>query len=369
MKLVDVELVQNEDKSYSICIGDGEKGKLVDVLKKTGANKILLVTNETVYELYSEIFPQLFEKSSLKVEYCILPDGEAYKNKTSLETILACAFECKLERKDAMVAFGGGVIGDITGFAASVYLRGVNFVQMPTTILAQVDSSVGGKVAINTPYGKNLIGAFYQPKAVVSDLGFLKTLPKREILTGLSEVVKYAFIEKVCGIEFIDFAKFLYSNSKSILSLDFEKTELLIEHSCKLKAAVVRQDEKEQGLRAVLNFGHTVGHAIEKATSYNVFTHGEAVAIGMRAAMLISLRMGKINEEYYRFSIDLLNSFGLNYNIPKNISLEKIQEALTYDKKVKDGVIRFVLPVGYAMVEIVDNVDADLLNGVLKELY
>lgn len=369
MQTINVEIINNDTKNYPIYIGESLIGKVKEVVENLSPQKLLVVTNETIYELYSELLVKVFENARASIAYCILPDGESYKNKTSLETILACAFENKLERNDVMIAFGGGVIGDITGFAASIYLRGINFIQIPTTILAQVDSSVGGKVAINTSYGKNLIGAFYQPKAVISDLKLLSTLPRREVLTGLSEVIKYSFIEKSCGNDFEDFAKYLYANQQNILKLEVDKLEPVIEKSCLLKAAVVRQDEKEKGLRVILNFGHTIGHAIEKCTKYSVFTHGEAVAIGMKTVFLIALYWGKINEEYYDFACDLLKSYGLDFKITKEVSTEQLMTALTYDKKVKNGKVRFVLPIGYAKVDVFDDVDFHIVEDALKEMY
>lgn len=369
MQTVDVKIPCSENKSYQIFIGDNTSEKFPEIINMISSRKILVVTNETIYEIFSDKIKQIYACDGKIVEYCILPDGETYKNKNSLETILTCAFEAKLERNDVMVAFGGGVIGDITGFAAAIYLRGINFVQVPTTILAQVDSSVGGKVAVNTPYGKNLLGAFYQPKVVISDLNFLKTLPEREILTGLAEVVKYSFIEKSCGTEFSDFAQFLYANQSAIIKLETDKISTVIETSCKLKAKVVEQDEKEKGLRAILNFGHTIGHAIEKCTNYNQFTHGEAVVMGMKAVFIMALAMGKINEEYYKFSLDLLKSYKLDFKIPQNISTEQIMDALLYDKKVQNGAVRFVIPVGYAKVEIFNNVNKNVIENALKELY
>lgn len=369
MQVVNVEIPQTEQENYPIFIGENASEKLFGVLNGISSKKILVVTNETIFAIYADNIKNIFRETKKLVEYCILPDGEAYKNKTSLETILACAFENKLERNDVMVAFGGGVIGDITGFASAIYLRGINFIQVPTTILAQVDSSVGGKVAINTPYGKNLLGAFYQPRAVISDLKFLKTLPENEILAGLSEVVKYSFIEKTCGGEFVDFAQFLYANQKDIFKLENDKIASMVEICCKLKAKVVEQDEKEKGLRVILNFGHTIGHAIEKCTNYNIFKHGEAVAIGMKAVFMISLALGKINEEYYNFATDLLKSYKFDFKIPKNISPEQIADALSYDKKVQNGCVRFVLPVGYAKVEIFNDISREIIENTLKELY
>ena len=366
---LNVEINSQEKKTYPICIGAGASEKAKELLGQYKAKKILVVTNETIFELYEDKLPEIFGSLDALVEYCILPDGEVYKNHNELEKILTCAFEAKLERSDVFVAFGGGVIGDITGFAASIYLRGVKFVQIPTTILAQVDSSVGGKVAVNTPYGKNLVGAFYQPKVVISDLNFLKTLPKREVLTGLSEVVKYSFIEKNSGVEFSDFGKFLYENVSSILKLDVETLEKVISKCCELKAAVVNQDEKEKGLRAILNFGHTIAHAIEKVTQYSIFTHGEAVAIGMRAIFKISLKLGKISSEYYDFANNLLDVYGFDYKVPNVVSPQSLLEALSYDKKVQNGKVRFVLPVEYGKVEVLDDISSELILDVIKELY
>ena len=369
MQVINVEIQNEERQDYKIYIGEGASEKVSNILEDILTQKVLVVTNETIYELYSEKLNKIFDIDKISVRYCILPDGEVYKNKTSLETILTCAFESKLDRNDTIVAFGGGVIGDITGFAAAIYMRGIKFIQIPTTILAQVDSSVGGKVAINTPYGKNLVGAFYQPKAVLSDLNFLRTLPKREILTGLSEVIKYSFIEKNCNTAFYDFAKFLYVNQKSILNVEKENISKCIETSCNLKSAIVTLDEKEKGLRKVLNFGHTIGHAVEKCTHYDIFTHGEAVSIGMRAAFLIALQLGKINMEYFNFAKDLLNSYGMNFKIPQNITTDDIITALVYDKKAKNGSIQFVIPTGYAKVEILENIDNQIITNALKELY
>ncbi len=369
MQTVNLEIPNSEKKNYSIFIGENASEKLFDVLREISSQKILVVTNETIFEIYSDDVKQLFGRTGKSVEYCILPDGEEYKNKTYLERILACAFEKKLERNDVMIAFGGGVIGDITGFAAAIYLRGISFIQIPTTILAQVDSSVGGKVAINTSYGKNLVGTFYQPKAVISDLRFLRTLPEREIFAGLSEVVKYSFIEKNCGAEFSDFAQFLYAKHKGILELENDKVSSMVKTCCELKARVVEQDEKEKGLRVILNFGHTIGHAIEKCTNYKLFKHGEAVAIGMKAVFMIAFATGKINEEYYNFALDLLKSYKMEYKIPSDVTSEQVINALAYDKKVRNSSVRFVLPIGYAKVDIFDDIDKTVIENVLKELY
>ncbi len=369
MQTVNISIPEQKPISYQIFIGQNICDKINEVIKELPSQKAVLVTNTTIFGIYKNLLENIQKMSDIDIDFCILEDGERYKNKASWEKILKTAFDYKLERNDLFIAFGGGVTGDITGFAASIYLRGINFIQIPTTILAQVDSSVGGKVAINTSYGKNLLGAFYQPKAVITDLSLLKTLPKREILTGLAEVIKYAFIEKTCGDNFRDFAKFLDENTEKILNLNFDTLSEMIKISCELKAAIVNQDEKEQGVRAILNFGHTIGHAIEKCTNYNTFTHGEAVALGMKAILKTALTLNSIDQEYYNFAVTLLEKFGLNYKIPKDISPESIIEALIFDKKVKNGKIRFIVPTNYAQVRISDNVPQEVILKSIRELY
>ena len=253
MEIVKVNLVQKIDNSYPIIIREGILDSAYDYIKKyTNARRFLIVTNEKVYPIYGE---KLQAENS---DFIILPDGEVFKNMEILNKILDKAIEIKLERKDAIIALGGGVIGDISGFAASIYQRGIDFIQIPTTLLAQVDSSVGGKTAVNHKSGKNLIGAFYQPKLVLADTNTLDTLDNRQFKTGLSEVIKYSFIEKSCNAsndyQFFDFLK---SRRTEILNKDKEVLKQVIKICCELKASVVNADEKEKGLRAILNFGHT----------------------------------------------------------------------------------------------------------------
>ena len=366
---LNIELNSKDRINYPIIIGSSILAEISEFFLKFSSKKVVIVTNETIFELYEEKFPEMFAKTNLHIEYCVIPDGEMYKNQITLDKILTCAFEAKLGRDDLFVAFGGGVIGDITGFAAAIYLRGINFIQIPTTILAQVDSSIGGKVAINTPYGKNLLGAFYQPKAVISDLDFLKTLPKREVLTGLSEVIKYSFIEKTCESNFVNFANFLLENCDLILKNNENILEKTISRCCELKASVVAKDEKENGIRAILNFGHTIGHAIEKATEYNFFTHGEAISIGMKGAFLISLKLKKISKDYFDFAQSILDRYNFVQKISENVQAENIFQAISYDKKIKNGKLRFVLPVDYAQVKLFENIESELIFNVIKELY
>ena len=316
------------------------------IFNYTNANKILIIISKKVNRLYGR---KLNFKNSIKF---VLKDGEKEKNFKNYKKILDFALKNKLERKDAIVAVGGGVVGDIAGFIAATYLRGIDFIQVPTTLLACVDSSIGGKVAINTKYGKNLVGAFYQPRAVFCNLNFLKTLDERQFKTGLSEIIKYAFIEKSCRFnENYDFFKFLEENYIKILNKDDEILIKIIEIALNLKASVVEQDEKEQGLRKILNFGHTYAHAIEKITNYKKYTHGEAVAIGMVFALNLAFNKDLISEDLKKEGISLINKYNLVKKLPKFKS-KKMLEIMKSDKKVEDGNINFILPSSKAQVEL-----------------
>lgn len=317
------------------------------VFAHTKANRLLIVISEKVDRLYGG---KLNFKNSLKY---VLKDGEKEKNFKNYEKILNFALKNKLERKDAFVAIGGGVVGDITGFVAATYLRGVDFIQIPTTLLACVDSSVGGKVAINTKFGKNLVGAFYQPKVVFCNLNFLKTLDERQFKTGLAEVLKYAFIEKSCGNVEYKFFDFLFQNIDAVYSRDDSVLAELIRISLNLKVAVVTKDEKEQGMRRILNFGHTYAHAVEKITNYNKYTHGEAVAMGMLVAINLAFKKGLIAEEYRSQGIEFVNQYKLIKKMP-NFNEKKIIELMKSDKKVEDGIIKFILPVAMSAVDCFD---------------
>lgn len=298
----------------------------------TNANKILIVISEKVNKLYGK---KLKIKNSIKF---ILKDGENQKNFKNYQRILNFALKNKLERKDAVVAIGGGVVGDIAGFVAATYLRGIDFIQIPTTLLACVDSSVGGKVAINTDYGKNLVGAFYQPKAVFCNLNFLKTLDERQFKSGLAEVVKCAFIDNKNTI-----FDFLAEKADKILLKNDEFLSEIVKMALDLKAYVVMADEKEQGLRKILNFGHTYGHALEKITNYKKYTHGEAIAIGMVFAINLAFKKGLIEEEYKNQSLELIYKYGLIKTMPK-YSCKKLINLMQSDKKVENGKINFILP-------------------------
>ncbi len=352
IKNPDIQVKINEKAAfnYPIFIGENLLENAQEYIEKyTNAKKLLIVTNETIIKLY----PNALQLKN--AEFLVLKDGEQYKNFETYKQILDKALELKLERKDAFVAFGGGVIGDITGFCAATYLRGIDFIQIPTTLLAQVDSSVGGKVAINTEYGKNLIGAFYQPKLVLADISTLTTLDSRQFKTGLAEVIKYAFIEKTatCNFNFFDF---LSSNVNEIKNKNMNVLKEMIKICCEIKAKVVNIDEQEQGLRAILNFGHTYAHAIEKVTNYTQFTHGEAVAIGMRFVFDLAKLRNLISNDYYNASISLLAKYALTYMLPASIKKEELIEAMTFDKKVIDNKVRFILPVEKGKVIITSDV-------------
>lgn len=361
MKTVEVKIKAQKESSYPIIIAQGLLDNAYDYIEKyTKAKTYLVVTNYTVNRLYGE------KLKRENAKFIVLPDGEKYKSMEYLNKIIDKALEIKLERTDAIIALGGGVIGDMAGFAASIYQRGIDFIQIPTTLLAQVDSSVGGKVAVNHKLGKNMIGAFYQPKLVLSDINTLKTLDERQFKTGLSEVIKYAFIEKNCGceqdfklLEFLrDFKNYIKAKSPDMLIN-------LITACCKLKSAVVNQDEKEKGLRAILNFGHTYAHAIENITNYEKYTHGEAVSIGMKMVFELALSLGKIDRAYRDKALSILNSYNLITELDFSPDKEIFYNAMLSDKKVSNGGVVFIMPVKQKQVEITKNIDKKIvLQGI-----
>ncbi len=361
MEKVDVKIKAVKENSYPILIDEGLLDEAYDYIKNcTDANRFLVVTNTKVYSLYGE---KLKNKDA---EFIVLPDGEEYKNREILNQIIDKALEIKLERKDAIIALGGGVIGDMAGFAAATYQRGIDFIQIPTTLLAQVDSSVGGKVAVNHKLGKNVIGSFYQPKLVLADTNTLNTLDDRQFKTGLSEVIKYAFIEKSCNAdEDYHLFEFLKANKEEIYRKDHKILQELIKICCLLKSSVVNQDEKEKGLRAILNFGHTYAHAIENITDYKLYTHGEAVSIGMKLIFDLAKNLKIISEDYYNSAINLINEYNLITEIGIHLDSDTFYEAMMADKKVKNKSINFVMPTKEKEVSIMNNIDKKLvLQGI-----
>lgn len=352
-------LVETSDKSYPIFIDSQPIENLKkQVFEHTKANKILVVISKKVDRLYGK---KLRFKNSVKF---VLKDGEKEKNLKNYQKILNFALKNKLERKDAIIAIGGGVVGDIAGFVASTYLRGIDFIQIPTTLLACVDSSVGGKTAVNTDFGKNLVGTFYQPKAVFCNLNFLKTLDERQFKTGLAEIVKYAFIQANCPLEMdFSFFDFLQGNAEKLLARDEEVLAQIIKICLELKSAVVKHDEKEQGLRKILNFGHTYAHALEKITNYKKYTHGEAVAVGIIFALKLAYEKELITKKYKDESIKLVEKYNLAIEAPI-FKPEKILEAMKSDKKVKNGQINFVLPTEKLTVECFNIEPKDILKAL-----
>lgn len=356
-----VQIPTKHSYSYDILIGENLLENINSIISNyTKSNKFLIVTNETVYNIF---------KNKIEIgnsRFILLPDGEEHKNIDNFKKILDAAVEFKLERTDCIISFGGGVVGDIAGYAASSYMRGIDYIQIPTTLLAQVDSSVGGKVAINHEHGKNLIGAFYQPKVVIMDTSTLKSLPIRQLKTGLAEVLKYAFIEKSCETKkSFNLYDFLKENKEKIYELDAEIISELIYICCQLKASVVEKDETEKGLRAILNFGHTFAHAIENLTNYTKYTHGEAVAIGMKKAFKLSKIKKLINDEYYDKAIELIDTYKLSDDMPE-FDFEKFYNEMFLDKKAQNGKIRFVLSDGQASVGIYNDLTKDDVENSLK---
>ena len=345
MSVLNVKINEKE-KSYPIFItNDNPETLQTSILEQLKSNNYIVVISQKVYKLYNDVlnFP--------KEKVLIIKDGEAEKNSKTLSKILDFALKQKLSRKDGIIAIGGGVIGDLSGFAASVYMRGINFIQVPTTLLACTDSSVGGKTAINTKYGKNLIGSFYQPKAVFINVNFLKTLDERQFKSGMGEIVKYGFIEKSCNLqEDLNLMNYLSENFHAILERDILTLMELISICIKLKISVVEKDEKENGLRMILNYGHTYAHAIEKITNYKKYTHGECVAKGLEKAINIAFKLGKIDKEYKFLCKDIINKFNFK-NIPE-YDKNKLIQIMTTDKKSEQNSIKYVLPTSYANVEI-----------------
>ncbi len=329
------------DRSYPIHIGDGLLLQTGELLRQAGfKGKVALVSNPTVAQLYLDTTHEALTRAGFQVIPILIPDGEEHKNLQSLTSIYDRLISERLERKSCIVALGGGVVGDVVGLAAATYLRGVPYVQVPTTLLAQVDSSVGGKTAVNHREGKNLIGAFYQPSLVLIDVAVLRSLPKRELVAGLAEVIKYGIIEDP-GL----FGS-LEEKIANIIELDREFLAQIIATSCAIKARVVEKDEREDDYRAVLNFGHTVGHALEAVTDYKQYLHGEAVGIGMAQAAAISVHQGFCDQPSLQRIRKLIEKAGLPLEIPQEVSRQGLIECMEVDKKSAGGKIRFVMCAG-----------------------
>ena len=351
--------IQFDERSYPIYIGEGLISDYELIGQHLPHKKIAIITNDLVADIY--LAPLINSLSPHKdVISIILPDGEKYKNTDSLNSIYSQLLKNKADRNTTLIALGGGVIGDITGFAAATYMRGINFIQMPTTLLSQVDSSVGGKTGINHPQGKNMIGAFYQPQCVITDVNVLKTLPSRELSAGLAEVIKYGLIRD------IKFFEWLETNIQSLIEMNPEHLSEAILRSCQNKADVVEADEFESGIRAILNLGHTFGHAIEVAQGYGNWLHGEAVAVGMIMAAKLSQAMGWLSEPDIERIISLIKHAGLP-TVPPNISVDKYIELMMLDKKTKDGKINLVLQKSMGEAVLSNAYDPSKLRQILEQ--
>lgn len=324
------------DRSYPIYIGSGVRQQKSLFAQAIHGKQVMIVTNETVAEIYlAPLVAMLAE--DYQVDTCVLPDGEAYKTLDTYASIMTSLLQAKHNRTTTIIALGGGVVGDMAGFAAATYQRGVPFIQVPTTLLSQVDSSVGGKTGVNHPLGKNMIGAFYQPQAVIIDTDTLSSLPQRELSAGMAEVIKYGLI---CDA---DFFAWLEEEMQDLMALNTDKITEAIYRSCLAKANVVAQDEKEGGIRAILNLGHTFGHAIEAELGYGKWLHGEAVAAGCVLAVDLSWRMGNLSEQDVSRSVALFEAANLPVLPPLAMSLDSFVERMALDKKVLDGSLRLVL--------------------------
>jgi 3-dehydroquinate synthase len=321
------------------------------------AKRVCIVTNDLVAPLYLESFKA--KLANFSVDEVILPDGEAEKSLSNFEVIMSHMLEQEHGRDTTLIALGGGVIGDITGFAAACYQRGIDFIQIPTTLLSQVDSSVGGKTAVNHPLGKNMIGAFYQPKAVFIDIDSLDTLPVREFNAGMAEVIKYGILGDR------DFFIWLEDHSAAIKSGDKSVLAQMIERCCQCKADIVAKDETEAGVRALLNLGHTFGHAIEADQGYGKWLHGEAVATGMVLAGKLAVAMNLLEVSEYRRMESLISAFDLPIIAPENMGFAEFIRHMRRDKKNIAGKLRFIIPTAIGKSEIRDDVSQDMLQEIL----
>ena len=360
------------DNSYNINAGCYILKDFGDTLKRSnGFEKIVVITDPLVNELWGSSLRSSLKAVNLDFETIDVPRGESNKNLSIAMKLYNKLLQLEVHRDCCIVAFGGGVIGDLAGFVAATYMRGTSLVHVPTTLLAQVDSSIGGKTSVNHPKAKNLIGVFYQPIFVYADVETLTTLPQKEISTGLAEVIKYGVIQDE------DFFKFLETNAHHLNTKAFEDNDTLkaalkvwqtiVTESCKIKAKIVEQDEKEKGLRMILNYGHTIGHAIETLTRYSRYNHGEAVSIGMVAAAKISHALEMMDEKSLLRIKNLLEKLKLPTSTD-GLNASRIIEILKVDKKIREGKIKFVLPKSIGKVEVKDDVPLAVVRRVLKEI-
>jgi len=358
MKQVSVSV---DNHQYPIFIGENllSSGSLIS--DYIASDQVLIVTNPTVKELYLQ--PLKDALSSFQVEVFEMSDGEVFKSLETFEKIMQQMLLKGFRRNATIVALGGGVVGDLAGFSAACYQRGIPFVQVPTTLLAMVDSSVGGKTAVNHPLAKNMIGAFYQPQAVIADLTCLSSLPAREFSAGMAEVIKYGLITDFTLFELIE------QQSTALLARDAKALSSIIERCCQIKAEVVNADEREQGVRAILNLGHTFGHAIEKAGNYRHWLHGEAVAIGTMMAFQLACRHGLIEQSYVERLETLFLAFNLPTRVPSSTNADELFETMRHDKKNISDKIRLIVPNGLGTVIITEQFDRDQITQAITSCF
>lgn len=352
--------VELGERSYDIEIGQGNLGTVGGKMMEFGlSGRAGIITNDTVSPLYARAVSDSIRAAGIEPVLLVIPDGEEYKSLPWASHLFDRLLSQRFDRKCSLVALGGGVIGDLTGFVAATYMRGIPFVQVPTTLLSQVDSSVGGKTGVNHPLGKNMIGAFYQPVHVLTDVTTLNTLPQEEFLSGMAEVVKYGVIYDAAFFEYI------VNNREAILAKEPVALSYIIKRSCEIKADVVGQDERESGLRAILNFGHTVGHAVEAITNYTGYRHGEAVSIGMVMAARLAHKTGLCGREVEARVEALLSALGLPVKMPA-LDPAAVLSAIGLDKKSEGGKVKFVLPTKIGEVVITNQWEESKLVEALK---
>jgi len=354
--------VELDERSYEILIDRGNLPLIGErLLRFSIGKKIAVISNPKVYELYGEKIISSLKKEGFDPSLILIPDGEIYKDYFWAYHILTQLLELGLDRKSCLIALGGGVIGDITGFVASIYMRGIPYIQIPTTLLSQVDSSVGGKTAVNHPLGKNMIGSFWQPSLVWIDVNTLDTLPEREFISGMAEVIKYGIIWDK------DFFDYLESNREKILKKDKDLLIPAIKRACEIKAEVVSKDERESSLRAILNYGHTIGHAIETLTGYTTYLHGEAISIGMVYEAKLSNILGFLEKESLERIKNILKNLGLPTILPINIDTTAMVKTILLDKKNIEGKIRMVIPESIGKMKINFEISEENLKRILNE--
>lgn len=351
------------ERSYPISIGAGlfeDPAYLSQILSNKNANqKVVVISNVTVAPLYAEKILGQLEQLGCDASLLELPDGEQYKSLDTFNQVMNFLLEGSYARDVVIIALGGGVIGDLVGFASACYQRGVDFIQIPTTLLSQVDSSVGGKTAVNHPLGKNMIGAFYQPKAVIIDTNCLSTLPEREFAAGIAEVIKYGIIYDGAFFDWLE------ENLDRLYALDEEALTYAIARCCEIKAEVVAQDEKESGIRALLNLGHTFGHAIEAELGYGNWLHGEAVSSGTVMAAKTSHLRGLISQEQLDRIINIMRRAKLPVQTPDTMSFDDFMTHMMRDKKVLSGQLRLVLPTGIGSAEVIADTPQDIIKQAI----